>query len=300
MKSKIISFFMLLSVLFFSCHDELKKADYDFVPDQSKAPTVLSEDPIIVSGSYAILKGTVTEPANADDPLNAILDQGILISEDPNVASDIVLFRGNVGTFEILVSDLKGQTRYYYRTFATNHSGGTALGEIKSFTTFASQTLFNVNFRESSMEDWQNAGFTTIDKDGDGQDWHLAWFSQANQQISYRSFSWNGGELEPENYLLLPEITIEGGGIIGFTVQAADASYPREKFKLVISDEPITEENCRDAEVLFSHELANGNEYSNSVMIPPKYGGGNVYIAFAHYDCTDWYALFLKAISVRN
>lgn len=287
MKRRNLLYFLIvfITATFVACDDDIVKSDYDLKVDNTQAPTATTKDPIKVSAAYAELSGT---------SVKGTLDRGVLVSKTQDFKSVTVVPASADGDFTVKAQALTPNTTYYYRSYATNVEGGTGLGAIKSFKTKVGFTGFSIDYKTATISDWESAGFGNIDKDGDGESWDLAWFSQANNQICMRSYSWDDAALTPENYLLFPEIDFDGvDGLLTVVLKGNDGTYFKEKFKVVISNEAITEENCRDAEVLFVHTLANNSIYTKVIDIPAKFEGSKVYIAIAHFDCSDEYALNL-------
>lgn len=278
---------ILAGAILSSCQEDLVDSKkYDTKLDPSQAPTATTNDPVKISAAYADLSGS---------SVDGTLDRGILISKANDFKSVTVIPATADGNFTVKAQGLAPNSTYYYRSYATNMDGGTTLGAIKSFTTKTGFTAFALSYTTATLADWQGVGFTSIDKDGDGNNWGLAWFNQDAGQICMRSASWvSAGALTPENYLLFPSWDLDGvDGMFTIVVKANNASYYREKFKVVISNAPITEENCREAEVLFVHTLANNNIFTKVIDIPAKFEGGPVYLSIAHFDCTDEVALNL-------
>jgi hypothetical protein len=291
---KIFVFIFAGAVALTSCQEELVNPDeYRIEYDQTKAPSLGDASIVKVSAGYAILQ------ASAD---TGAVDRGFLISESENDFSaakvisvkkdaDVVELDSD-GTFSLRASGLQGQKTYYFKSFAANFEGGTVTGSVQSFTTRESVVAYKISTAGSSLDDWQNAGFESIDKDGDGLGWDLTFYDEAETQVAFISYSWYGEPVTPENYLVFPELSLDGvDGTVSVSVQAADADWSAETFKVVISDAPITEENCRDAEVLYTNTLAGGDVFSATVDIPATYEGGNIYLALVHAEVTDMYAI---------
>ena len=72
----------------------------------------------------------------------------------------------------------------------------------------------------------------------------------------------------------------------------------RGKFKVIISDSSITEDNCRSAEVLLTHILENYHPaaYYADISIPSSYNGKTVYLGICHFDCTNQFILAITDI----
>ncbi len=288
---KLLIAIFFLGAVFVSCQEELTDAaDYDIIYDASLAPTVSTDDPAKVSASYSILEGTSQ---------NGDIDKGFFISTSQDFSSyDVVPSDDSSdGVFSARVSELTPKTTYYYKAYASNLQGGTKVGDVKSFVTKEGFDAYEINYATNSVADWVDGGFSTIDKDGDGNDWGLTYYDEEAGQVAFASYSWYGSPLTPENYLLFPELAFDGvDGAITVTVQAADPDWYAEKFKIVVSNAPITIDNCRDAEVILTKELTSGTITAVTADIPASYEGNSIYLAVVHADVTDNYAiLFLGA-----
>ncbi|SHF87198.1 Cleaved Adhesin Domain [Mariniphaga anaerophila] len=297
MKNYIKLFILMLAgtTAFSSCQEELVNPDdYRIEYDETKAPELSEVSIVKVSAEYAVLT------ANAD---TAAIDRGFLLSESETDFSSAEVISvtkdANVveveedGTYTLVASSLQGQKAYYFKAFATNYEGGTTVSEVQSFTTREGVTAYEISIASNSAEEWAAAGFESIDKDGDGNGWAMTDYDEEGTQKAFVSYSWLNAPLTPENYLVFPELTLEGvDGMITVNVKAGDASYSAETFKVVASDSPITEENCREAEVLSTNTLSDGDEFSAAVAVPSKFEGKKVYIALVHTECTDNYAIF--------
>ena len=291
---KIFVFILAGAITFTSCQEELVNPDeYRIEYDQTKAPSLGEASIVKVSAGYAVLE------ASAD---TGAVDRGFLISESENDFSSATVISvkkdadivelNNDGTFTLRAAGLQGQKTYYFKPFAANFEGGTVVGSVQSFTTRESVVAYEISTAGSSLDDWQNAGFESIDKDGDGMGWDLTFYDEEAGQVTFISYSWSGSALTPENYLVFPELSLDGvDGTVSVSVQAADPDWSAETFQVVISDAPITEENCRDAEVLYTNTLSGGDVFSATVDIPAEYEGGNIYLALVHTEVTDMYAI---------
>jgi hypothetical protein len=291
--------YLLVSIAFLasSCTDDaLNKADYDFTPDPTALPTTVTVAFDNVGAFNATLTGSVTFGADT-----TFLQKGFVVSTTPDFAQERVV-KANAQTFQAEI-ELESGTTYYAKAYVATYNG-TAYSNAVQFSTKVVTTIFNVQTSTTSLGDWSSFAdeCTLIDKDEDGQNWRLSYYDEEETKGSLLSYSWYNSPLEPENYLLLPavELTTNGNGIFFVTIEAADPDYPEEKVKLIISDAPITADNCRDAEVLAEHTLANGNPYTIQADIPESYNNSTVYLGFAHYDCTDQYAVVVTGIRVAH
>lgn len=282
---------LLVATSFFACEEELVKSDFDVAIDAAKTPVVTTTELSKLSASYAVLTGTAT---------GEVVDKGFLVSTNPEFSAPIVFATKEVkeGSFELKAVGLNSSTTYYVKAFATSLLGGTALGEVKTFKTREGFNAFAISALTATIDDWSNAGFDDIDMDGDGNTWKLSYYNKDAGQVWLTSASWASAPLNPDNYLLFPEFDLAGvDGVLTLKLQGADPDYPKEKFKVIISDAPITADNAANAEVLFTHTLADAKAFTKSVEVPAKYEGEKVYMALVHFDSTDNYQLGLISAS---
>jgi hypothetical protein len=295
---KYISLFLsiaLLAVLAGCAGDELSKADYDFTPDPAALPTAVT-----VTAGAGIFDATLTGSVTLGSD-TVVLQKGFVVSTTADFATERIV-PANAQTFRATVNNLESGSTYYAKAYVATHNG-TAYSNATQFSTKVVTTILDVQSATSSLSDWETfyEACTFIDKDGDESEWSLTYYDEEETQVALISYSYSwydNSPLEPENYLLLPAVTLNTGGIFIVTMEAADPDYPEEKVKLIISDAPITGANCADAEVLAEHTLEDGEPYTFNADIPESYNNGNVYLGIAHYDCTDQYAVIVTGIKV--
>jgi hypothetical protein len=287
--SIILSFVLLIGGVFTSCQEELVDASkYEIKYDFTRVPTTSTGSAIKVSAAYAILSGTA---ASSD----SILDCGIMVADNEDFNNPkVVSAEMDGGDFQVKVDKLEYTTVYFFRSYAVNQVAGGVYGETQTFTTNEGLVPFEISTEDSTVEAWSNAGFTTIDKDGDGNEWSFEFANEDSTQAYYTSYSWNESAFTPENYLLLPAISYTGvDGAFSVDLVALDPDWYEETFKIIISENPITVDNCQDAEVLFSSTLPDGKPYNMTVDIPASYEGKTIYLGIAHYDCSGNSAIIL-------
>ena len=78
----------------------------------------------------------------------------------------------------------------------------------------------------------------------------------------------------------------------------------KEKYKVVVSLQPISIDNCRDAETLKEYteltEEYKQKNFVNQTIDLSAYIGKTVYIGFVHGDCTDMESLLLKNVIINS
>jgi len=286
----IIGVFLILFA-FSACEEELiQPEDYKYEYDQSQAPQVSNDQLIKVSATYA------TFSADAD---TLYVDRGFILDTLEDFSTQRVFpATGETDEFEVTATDLRENKTYYYKSYATTIMGGTTTGAVGSFTTKQSVTPFSISYDKATVEEWESAGFSSIDKDGDGNDWSLTYYDEEAGQVAFISYSWLNEALTPENYLVYPDLELSGiDGLLTFTLQAGDPNFPQETLKLIVSDQPITSDNVGDAEVIYTTTLQDDDLFTASVNIPAAYEGGNVYFALAHTEVTDMFSVYFLGTS---
>lgn len=328
MNMKPIITAMCAAILIFAaaCTKEKEYKSYDLDPAKAFATTTgeaIANDDVsmTIAGSIAI--------SNIGDT-TSIADCGIRISANPQMANHTTFkAKAKSSEFSVVATGFRSGNTYYYQAYTTTFLGGTTFGEIKSF-----EAPYPISFKLGPVnsdyalsghvlalytsEVYEAAMFTTLDKDGDGFNWRLyddfATAIGLPEEEGYgfiASWSWEYMDaarpsLTPENYLCMPPVFIKSiNGPISFTVSsfaiafnAGDAGAA-EAFKIVISEEPLTLDNCRDAEVLLEDYIPTMDLYTVSADIPAKYVGKNAYIAICHFDTEDMIGMYIDKISIN-
>lgn len=274
----------LVAVFFMACEDDVVKKDFDGDTSYGLS-TVATFDAAEVGANYVVFEGT----NSAGDASDAVL----VVSTSENLAGANSYALTDDEDFSIRVSGLVPATMYYYSVVEADSLRVKGVGTVKSVTTEEGVIAFSLDYASTSAAGWAEVGFTTIDKDGDENTWTLKPYPADDSPTrAYRSASWAGAALTPENYLVFPKIDFKGvDGSFSFQIVAA-SSYYAEAIRVVASSEPITEENCQDAEVLFTHTLESTAVYYGNVDIPASYEGKPIYLAIVHTDVSDQEALF--------
>ena len=171
---------------------------------------------------------------------------------------------------------------------------------------------FFYDFENSSLADW-----TTIDADGDGNNWMLGsagmgtgyGHNGSSDMVFSKSYDNNSGALYPDNYLVSRQVTL--GGVFSFYACAQDAAWASEHFGVAISTSGNT--NAADfttiqewtmtakagapTNVTRDGSRTQGNWYLYSVDLS-SYAGQTGYIAIRHFNCSDWFYLDVDDISL--
>ena len=222
----------------------------------------------------------------------------------PGVTFDTIFGRGSIvidansqfGTIPVQVLQ-KGGARIF---FVLEDSEDIRANKPTALLSYETPIDKEVLLEESFETDPFGRGWTEIDKDGDGYTW--AWY---NNPASITSDSWDDTPLLPENYLVSPLVTIPGSAqnvTLTFEVAAGGNNDFDEQYKVLVSDNPITFDNCRDAAVVQDYVVlteANKQKKFTSVSIDfNDYKGKSIYIAIVHGNCTDEFFILIRNLSL--
>jgi len=191
---------------------------------------------------------------------------------------------------------LEQGTTYHVRAYAKNAAGITYSSD-QTVNTPAATVLLSEDFATDPFD----RGWTEIDKDGDGYTWE--WYDGAMTSDSWRSKG--VGALTPENYLISPSFAIPAAAknvTLRFQLAAEDDTDYEEAYKVIVSENEITFDNCRDTDVLQDWTTLT-EEYSDETFVGVSvdmtaYKGKTVYIGIVHGNCTGQYYILLRALSV--
>ena len=171
-----------------------------------------------------------------------------------------------------------------------------------------------------SFEDGTMEGWTTIDADGDGYTWMIGEVPSINThndgQFSVYSQSYASSALTPDNYLVSPQMKLDGS--ITFYACAQDGSWPSEHFGVSVSTngntdaadfETIQEWTMTAARVddlpadaprkFRANRRVPGEWYQYTVDLS-SYAGADGYVAIRHFDCTDMFYLVVDDITLAS
>ena len=165
------------------------------------------------------------------------------------------------------------------------------------------ETSWNVRYRKSignSFWDFECGaeGWTMIDADGDGHSWEF-------QPDGYKSHSGFGvmtsfsfknnniGPLTPDNWLVSPEVALDG--TLTFWAVAQDPSYAAEHFAVYASTGDPT--NTASFVEIMPETVATG-EITEYTVDLTAYAGQKGYIAFRHFNCTDMFRLNIDDVTI--
>ena len=178
------------------------------------------------------------------------------------------------------------------------------------------QDSYNLRYRKPGMkdgffEDFESyeatsaplVGWTQIDADGDGNVWYI--FKPENttdnlgnptvfDNVCITSASYLGGALNPDNWLITPQIKLNGQ--LSMWLRGQDPSYPAEVFAVYVSTTGNT--STEDFTEIIPRTVVDGvyTEYTYDLT---SYNDQMGYIAIRHYDVSDKFRLNLDNFFVK-
>ena len=146
-------------------------------------------------------------------------------------------------------------------------------------------------------------GWKTIDADGDTYNWTLSPIGEgyghngSNGAVFSYSYSGYSGALNPNNYLVSPQLTITSNNhYVSFYACALDENYPADHFGLAVS---TTGTSASDFTMLqewtMTSKQGGWHEYSVDLN---SYVGQNVYVAIRHFNSQDNFCLVVDDVFV--
>ena len=174
-------------------------------------------------------------------------------------------------------------------------------------------TIERESAKSREVTNWDFEGtflnWTTIDKDGDGNNWVVSseLYSTSvpshsgSNGLTSQSYA-NSSALTPDNWLVSPQVSL--GGVFSMWACAQDASWPAEHFGIYVSTTSNT--NTNSFTLLNEWTMGakggtksnegprgtreTGDWYEFSVDLS-AYSGQTGYIAVRHFNCTDMFAI---------
>ena len=133
-------------------------------------------------------------------------------------------------------------------------------------------------------------GWTSIDNDGDGNNWYgltgFGDYAHGGDGI-VTSASYAGGALTPDNWLVTPQIALQG--TMKVYLRAQDPSWAGEHYAIYLSTTGNTVEDFTTTLVEESSDLS--GDYLEITADLSSYNGQLGYIAIRHFNCSDEFRL---------
>ena len=177
----------------------------------------------------------------------------------------------------------------------------------------AVNSMWNVRYRvwvdPSTVEYYFNgfetdedlADLTGWDMDGDDNWWSGRSLDDGTNCLTSASYDNNTGPLTPDNWLVIPNVPLNG--IVKLTAWGQDASYAAEVFKVYVyvGDLPEQLSDPEEYFVAISDDVttdATPTEYP--FVIPDEFQGQVGYVAIRHYNVTDMFMLNIDDLYVGD
>jgi PKD repeat protein len=187
----------------------------------------------------------------------------------------------------------------------TNEVYYNVLTKTASFA-FGKQVLLFEDFNEGiefiDEDSWAPEGWKAIDNDGDGYNWYVG---VRQGVVSMRSQSWDGSPLEPDNWLITPEIdltTYDSDATVTFRygagITATTPQYKQEHYGIFVA---IGNDDLESFELVFeetfSTETTNWISQEREIDLS-AYAGNIVFIAIRHFNVTDMDRIFIDEVEL--
>jgi hypothetical protein len=147
--------------------------------------------------------------------------------------------------------------------------------------------------------------WTSIDKDGDKQNWRI---ETADTEFFAVSDSWRSGgigPLRPENYLVSPKIdltALSGTVTLRYVIRITDPEFFQEHYKVSVS---TTGNKAADFTTIVKEETCTEADYYENfpywharIVDLTPFIGQNIFLSWCHFSCTNIYNISLDSIQV--
>ena len=146
-------------------------------------------------------------------------------------------------------------------------------------------------------------GWTTIDADGDGYQWyHLNTAPQSGGSWNCHSgnghvtsASWVSSALTPDNWLVSPQVTLNG--VLSFWAAGQDVSWAGEVFAVYVSTGDPTDVNSF---VKISDDITATATVTEYTFDLSAYTGQTGYVAIRHYNISDMFRLNIDDVFIGD
>lgn len=159
----------------------------------------------------------------------------------------------------------------------------------------------------------QAYGWAAYDMDGDGECWNLGynlfagyypeWCHDGNDCIGSASYSWYNGDIQPDNWLFSPSVTVpEEGATLRWFAASHNSNKPKENYSVYIEEttEFADANNLKALTPVFSEKLDTiaALQWQEHTIDLKPYAGKTIGVAFRHHDCKGQYVLKLDDIMI--
>ena len=139
-------------------------------------------------------------------------------------------------------------------------------------------------------------GWMTYDADGDGYGWEIDdYWSYNGGTYSLTSRSYYGGALSPDNWLISPNVPLDG--MLSIFTMNYMTSFPDKIMVYVLVGE-LTDVSQFDDFVPISEFIQPGTAWEEHTFDLSEYAGAMGHFAIRHYDCYDEFRILVDYISL--
>ncbi len=241
-------------------------------------------------GDVQIMTPSVTFNAGLTSDQNLVfrvLNDGVVELDEELMITFTVSTAGNA------IENPKGNV--YSLTILNDDSAIVANGNL---------SLFYDDFSDGDASDW-----SIIDNNFEpADDWFIAqeanWTTPFGIYTDYfmASYSWNGSDYSPDNFLSTPAINIPTGAsniqLDYFAGSGNDPGFFSESYQIWVSTSIGSAGNIMSGTLLVDTTIpAMGGAYYN-LAIPAAYAGQTIYVSFRHYNTTGEWVLGVDEVEV--
>ena len=182
---------------------------------------------------------------------------------------------------------------------APNELSATVSGNTAELSWIGYQDSYNVRSREIFFfEDFEGGsmptGWTAIDADGDGYNWGIGvgqshsgtGIMTSASSVGDNSSGWTA--LTPDNWLITPQLDLQGIMSVWVRSQQSEASYSEEHFAIYLS---TTGNSVSDFTITLVPETTTNYYNSEYTADLSAYVGQKGYIAIRHFNCEDMFRM---------
>ena len=193
--------------------------------------------------------------------------------------------------------------------------GAGAQQGVQAYVSASGYVIFNAPFYNTGTDgyafDFENdyvegrlLNWNTIDADGDSYNWTLSPIGEGygrngsdGVMMSY-SYSNYSGPLNPDNYLVSPQLAITANNhYVTFYGSALDESYPADHFGLAVSATGTAGSFTMLQEWTMTSKQGGWHEYTVDLA---SYVGQDIYIAIRHFNSQDNFCLCIDDVFVGS
>lgn len=183
--------------------------------------------------------------------------------------------------------------RSHGKTMTLKNNREITVGKHAKKAVFSKTTaIFSEDFSNGLPGDW-----ITADKDGDGFGWEYDNVF-TNTMVSYSYDNDGGNPLNPDNYLITPQIAVPtgSGAVLSFDIAALDGDWPYEHFSVLAS--PSGNPATDSFTVNLLDDTIRSDSYATIRLSLSQFAGDTIRIAFRHHDSVDMFGISLSYVEI--